>query len=364
MTDFFRSSYEAPLDAARAFKAGGGKVVGCISNNIPLELIHAAGAFPVQLAARPGPTPRADEFMEPLFDPVVRSVFEQVLNGELDFLDLIVLPRSNDSFQRFYYYLSEVNRSGAARTPEPVLYDLQKLPTATSAAYNLKRTRELADRLQALTGKTVDGAAINASIALYNRIRGGLAGVSALRHAPARLTGEDAFLAYGAVGTAAALDVADALDVAARSDRATLPAGPRVILVGSAPDTPTLHREVAAAGGQVVADYHWRGEPLLGPPVAVGNDPIAAISDHYHRHSFATRSFPAQTSDLVALAASAGADCAIFWFLQVEEALVWEYPAQAAALQAAGLRTLVLNGQPWPPSAAGAIGDFLSGASV
>jgi benzoyl-CoA reductase/2-hydroxyglutaryl-CoA dehydratase subunit BcrC/BadD/HgdB len=361
VTDFFRSSFEAPLADAKAVKAAGGKVVGYISNNVPLELIHAAGAFPVQLAARPGPTPRADEYMEPLFDPVVRSVFEQVLTGGLDFLDLIVLPRSNDSFQRFYYYLSEVNRSGAAKTPEPVLYDLLKLPTATSAAYNLKRTREFADRLQALTGRSLDNAAINASIAVYNRIRGGLAGVSALRHAPTRLTGAAAFLAYAAVGTAPAETVADQLGALAASNPAPRPAGPRVILIGSAPDQPTLHAEVAAAGGEVVADYHWRGEPLLGPPVAIGNDPIAALSDHYHRHSFATRSFPAQTGDLVALAASAGADCAIFWYLAEEEALVWEYPAQAAALQAAGLRTLVLNAQPWPPTAAGAIADFLSG---
>jgi benzoyl-CoA reductase/2-hydroxyglutaryl-CoA dehydratase subunit BcrC/BadD/HgdB len=359
VTDFFRASFDAPLAAARAFKAAGGRVVGYISNNVPVELIHAAGAFPLQLAAQPGPTPNADRFMEPLFDPVVRSVFEQMLTGGLDLLDLIVLPRSNDSFQRFYYYLSEVNRTGDAKTPEPVLYDLLKMPTATSAAYTRRKTHELWDRLQALTGQAGD---LNASVALYNRIRGGLAGVSALRHAPARLPGEAAFYAYAAVGTASPEAVADALDALAASDLPARPAGPRAILVGSAPDLPTLHRQVAAAGGEVVADYHWRGEPLLGPTIAEGSDAIAAIADHYHRHSFATRSFPAQTGDLVALAARAGADCAIFWYLQVEEALVWEYPAQAAALKAAGLRTLVLNAQAWPPSAAAPIADFLQGA--
>jgi benzoyl-CoA reductase/2-hydroxyglutaryl-CoA dehydratase subunit BcrC/BadD/HgdB len=134
MTDFFQRSFDAPFDAARTFKAAGGKVVGYLSNNVPVELIHAAGAFPLQLVARPGPTPTADKYMEDLFDPVVRSVFDQALTGALDFVDLIVLPRSNDSFQRLYYYLSEIQRTGAASTPEATLYDVQMLPTASSAA--------------------------------------------------------------------------------------------------------------------------------------------------------------------------------------------------------------------------------------
>jgi benzoyl-CoA reductase/2-hydroxyglutaryl-CoA dehydratase subunit BcrC/BadD/HgdB len=366
MTDFFQRSFEAPHDAARAFKAAGGKVVGYLSNNVPIELIHAAGAFPLQLAARPGPTPTADKYMENLFDPVVRSVFDQALTGGLDFLDLIVLPRSNDSFQRLYYYLSEIRRTGAAATPDTVLYDVQLLPTASSAAYTLKRTAELRDRLGALTGATMDEGAVQASIAFYNRIRERLAEVSALRAAPARLGGEAAFLAYAAVGTAAPPALADALRALTATASQTLPVGPRVILVGSAPDRPTLHRQVAAAGGEVVADYHWRGEPMLGPPIAAGGDPVAAIADHYHRHSFATRSFPTSNETLTALAKSSGADCAIFFYLSEEEALVWEYPAQAAALQAMGLRTLTLNGQTWPPSEANAepIANFLSRASA
>ena len=35
-------------------------------------------------------TPRADEYMEDLFDPIVRGVFEQVLEGRLAWLDAAV----------------------------------------------------------------------------------------------------------------------------------------------------------------------------------------------------------------------------------------------------------------------------------
>lgn len=351
MTDFFARAYEDPLAAAKAFKAGGGKVVGYMTNNVPVELIVAAGAFPLQLPTRPGaPTPNADRYMESLFDPMVRSVFERILVGEFDFLDLIVLPRSVDSFQRFYYYLCELRRTGTAAVPEPFLYDLQKLPGEASAAYNLDRTRDFAAKLRALTGSVMDPEAIARAIDAYNQLRKALSALSERRHAPASLTGEAAFLAYAAVGC----DLPDVVEaaVAARLAEAEtpLPAGPRLLLIGSAQDQPVLHRVVAGAGGEVVGDYHWRGEPLLGPTIEVADDPLDAISDHYHRRSFATRSYPPSTEDVVNLAKATGADAAIFFYFAEEEALVWDGPAQVAALEAMGLRTLVLNAQAYPPS--------------
>ena len=43
----------------------------------------------------------------------MRSIAEQWLTGELDFLDAVVFPRSDDSAQRLYYYLCELQRRGA-----------------------------------------------------------------------------------------------------------------------------------------------------------------------------------------------------------------------------------------------------------
>ena len=79
-----------PLAAARAHKAGGGRVVGFMSNNVPVELIHAAGCFPLQLPPAPRePTPLADAYMEVLFDPLVRSVFEGVAYNSRWLLDTV-----------------------------------------------------------------------------------------------------------------------------------------------------------------------------------------------------------------------------------------------------------------------------------
>ena len=42
-SDAISAAYEAPYAAARAWKSGGGQVVGYLSNTEPVELIEAAG---------------------------------------------------------------------------------------------------------------------------------------------------------------------------------------------------------------------------------------------------------------------------------------------------------------------------------
>src|SRR5689334_12077516 len=136
-----------PLSAA---KASGKPIVLYVSNDIPIELIHASGCFPLQLptAARSEYT-RADRYLEPNFEPMVRSALEQLLQGELNAASLLVLPRSNDAWQRLYYYLCELARSFGEHIPEPFMFDLQKLPTESSAHYNLQSIELFAHKLQA-----------------------------------------------------------------------------------------------------------------------------------------------------------------------------------------------------------------------
>src|SRR4051812_18709064 len=118
-----------PLSAARASAR---PLVIFASNNIPVELIDAAGCFPLQLPTAPrSATARADHYLESRFDPMVRCALEQLLSGELDPARLVVLPRSIDSWQRLYYYLCELGRSFGERVPELFLYDLQQLPYDT-----------------------------------------------------------------------------------------------------------------------------------------------------------------------------------------------------------------------------------------
>jgi benzoyl-CoA reductase/2-hydroxyglutaryl-CoA dehydratase subunit BcrC/BadD/HgdB len=352
-----------PLALARSAKALG-PVVAFASNNVPIELIHAAGCFPLQLPALPGePTPRADLYMERAFDPMARSIFERLLRQELSFVDLIVLPRSVDSFHRLYYYLCELQRTATERVPDTFLYDVLHTPWYSSAEYNYASTIALCQKLEELTRVAICPFAIAASIVLYNRIRRKLAEVSGRRHSvPCGLAGTEAIelcIASQHMRPEAFEGVLD--DVLARPSRVA--EGKRVIAVGSAQDTPRLHASIGEAGGQVVADYHWRGDLLFGACVDESLPPLRALSSHYHRDSWSVRTYPSTVTGLVEWARRSRAQAAIFYYHEGEEALTWDYPACAGALASIGVPSLRLDSQPYPPdgSSQPEISRFLAG---
>ena len=336
-----------PLCAARE---SGQPVVLFVSNNVPLELIHAAGCFPLQLPTAPRErAPRADHYLEAGFEPTVRCALEQLLGGELAIARLLVLPRTIDAWQRFYYYACELGRSFGERLPEPFLYNLLHTPFPSSAQYNLQSTRALSDKLAALSGRAVTDDALAGSIALYNRLRGKLARLIARRRAtPCQLPGTTALELYTASQRIAPERFETVLDALLGSQPCAAP-GVRTLLIGSAHDTPALHAMIARAGGQVVADYHWRGDLLWGAQVRADLPPLEALAEHCHRDTLSTRTFPTPLDRLLVLAADSGAEVAVFCYYAEEEALTWDHPAQAAALQARGLRSMVLERESYPP---------------
>jgi benzoyl-CoA reductase/2-hydroxyglutaryl-CoA dehydratase subunit BcrC/BadD/HgdB len=336
---------------ARAWRERGGRVVGFVSNSVPVELIHAAGCFPLQLPALPGqPTPLADRYMESLFDPMARSLLERLLRGDFACVDLIVLPRAIDSFQRMYYYLCELQRTGVASLPDTYLYDVLQSRSGTSAEYTHARTLELQARLERLTGRAIGDGDLHASIALYNRLRAKLAQLVERRRAePCQLSGASALDLFSASQLMAPETFLDVLDRQLAMPAEHAP-GTRVLLVGSDHDQPALHAIIERAGGQVVGDRHWRGEPLFGPAIDRELPPLRALTQHYHCDARSPRTFPLPDAELVEVARASRAQAAVFYYHAEEEALTWDYVGQRAALGAAGIPSLGLSMQPYPAS--------------
>lgn len=341
------SVLEHPLSAA---KASGRPIVLCVSNDIPVELIHACGCFAVQLPTAPRTDySRADHYLEPNFEPMVRAALEQLLQGELGDASLLVLPRSIDAWQRLYYYLCELSRSFQERLPEPFLYDLQKLPNESSADYNLESTKLFARKLETLSGTRLEDSALARSIALYNQLRCELQRCLQRRYQrPSGLAGAHALELFTAVQRQ---DPAIALAALRDLKASAVQPGVPTLLIGSAHDTPVLHHAVAHAGGQVVAEFHSRGDWSFGPVIPEGQAPMTTLSEHYHKHSLSTRSYPLPLTALLDLAADSGAQAAVFFYYNEEEGLTWDHPAQVAALESRGLRSLTLTRQSYPPSA-------------
>jgi benzoyl-CoA reductase/2-hydroxyglutaryl-CoA dehydratase subunit BcrC/BadD/HgdB len=263
-----------------------------------------------------------------------------------------VLPRAVDSLQRMYYYLCELRRTRSEVVPEAYLYDVLQTRSYSSAEYSHARTVELAARLAGLSGHSPSDAELRSSIALYNRIRSGLARLIERRRAvPCGFPGAAALDVFTACQLMPPTEFLAVLDTLLASPPQTAP-GTRVVVAGSAHDEPVLHTRIAMGGGQVVGDHHFRGELLLGPPVDETLPPLRALSTHYQHDVTSARTFPASVDGFVELVRSARAQGVIFYYYAQEEALTWDHVEQRQALQAAGVPWLCLSMQPYPASEA------------
>ena len=270
LDELLARSLAQPTGYARAHVATGGRAIGFIGADVPVELMLDANTFPLSLSgAADRPTPLADRYLEPSFAPLERSVAEQWLAGELEFLSGIVLSRARDSSQRLYYYICELQRRGACPGPAPFLYDIAKIKRPTSLAYTTTATRRLAEALGS------DPTRSQHSIEIRNRRRSLLGRLQHLRgdHRPPPGSFVERVLRSSDQCDALVFD--GALDAWIRGwqphDRG-MPQ-PRFVLAGSMPPDERLHLAVEGAGGMIVAEFGDHAVSRFGDSIACGEEP-------------------------------------------------------------------------------------------
>jgi hypothetical protein len=330
-----------PLSVARGAASGGQRVVGYVGNDVPIALILAAGALPVRLRARARiPTPLADAIVESAFAVEHRILVEQWLRGDLDFLESVVFPRSDDSAQRVYYYICELQRRGQCAGPRALLFDVAGITRDSSRDYTLESTRRLAQEL---------GARDDSLPAAIKRVAiraDWLHMVRAQRTLPSPLAGS----------TAAALEFASHQDW--RPDfesRAAgwlhaappLPLPRRLLLAGDAPCGTELQLTAEVVGASVVLEL--TEAPLAELPI--DGDPMAAIATNYQQRSAPVAAMRRDGAWVAKHAAKIRANGVVLWLTEENEALPWEVARQVHALQTAKMPTLVLARQNWEASA-------------
>ena len=352
LPEYLTEVLDDPLAAARSHATAGQIVIGTASSEVPVELILAAGAFAVALPRETCPTPQADGYLEATFSPAARSLTEQWLGGKFDFMDAVVFPRSNDSLQRTYYYLCELQRRHLAQGPRPLLFDVAKIPRHTSLAHTREATRRLSEEL------ATDLEALPDAIVLRNRRRD-------LMHALLeRRRGGQTPSGALAERVARAADFCDPgrFDAALEAWLAT-PAppwtGPRLLLAGSAPPDDRWHVAAEAAGARIVEEFGDHAGDRWGAPIASVGSPLDAIADHQTTLRSGSRSFEDRAAALMQRARAARVDGVVLWIIEEDEAIVWDVPAMKASLQQASIPLLELTRRAWDEDATGIIAPFI-----
>lgn len=270
-----------------------------VGPNMPLDLLRATGRHAGSLGFDPdAPTPAADRWMESKFAPWARSILEAWAGGAYDALAQVVFSRADDSTQRLYYYLCELQRRGLVGGPEALILDIAKVPRASSVARTEHCLRQLADRLD------VDERALQASIERCNAER-------AQAGAPER----------------------DA---------------PRCLLRGTPAPDRRLHDAVERAGfvalGPTLEDT-W--SDLGGRVECAEAGPFAALAGAMHADPNGPRSFADAGAALTRAVDDSRAAAVVLWQIEEDEAQAWHLPIQRAALAAAGVPSLVMTRRDW-----------------
>jgi benzoyl-CoA reductase/2-hydroxyglutaryl-CoA dehydratase subunit BcrC/BadD/HgdB len=330
-----------PLARARAYAERGHKVIGFVGPEIPVELIIASGAYPVRLASAAGAnTNTADRYLESTFMPEVRSIAEQYLQGALNFMHSIILPRSNDSAQRLYYYLSDLRTRQFPAAPVPLIFDLAKIPRLSSQLHSRLAVRRLAAEIGAVP------SALRGAIGQRNRRRELFLRAMQMRRSRGGIRGSTMDRIFRSA------DLCDADEFAAAFaewlSRPEPPvSGPRLLLIGSSPPDERLHVAVEEGGGNVVSEGDAYASRSVSSPSIPAESSLDGIADHYHALPVSTRAFVDRAAEIKTLVESVAADGVIIWLIEEEDALIWDLPVEMAALQARGTATLRLVRRCW-----------------
>ena len=271
-------------------------MIGIAGPDLPHEVLTAARCHAGPLVFDPArETPGARQWLESKFAPWAPAVLESWLEGAYDHLDAVLFSRADDTSQRLYYYTCELQRRGQLGGPEPLIFDIARIPRAISRDRTIQQVRALATRLG------VGDEALETAIRETNIRRA---------HLP------------------------------------VLADGRRCLLAGSAPPDLRLHEAVLGAGWVPLGSTLTQLWEDFGEAVAEGSgDPAAAIGEQLHSRRGGPRSFADPGALLAETAAGCGA--VVLWRIEEDEAQCWQLPAERRALEQLGLPHLVLTRRDW-----------------
>lgn len=368
-------------NAARAWKAQGGRVVGYIGEGVPEALIAAFGFLPYRLAGNPNADLTAiNRLLYPIFSKAqsTRGLLEQeqpnrvlamLLGGVYDFIDYIVVAQGRKHDTQIITQLLNI-RAVYPELPLPEMYLLDRVVAHSYAGslYNRTSIEDFASVLSGWAGQAIDDSAIADAIRHHNKRWNLLDGIRALRCCDQpKISGADAMAIMAASWTMPVADhgqlVEDILNNAGALAKRN---GVRLFLYGSAIDYSGLYEAVESSGATVIAESHPWGASALGRPIKEDIPPLDAIAEQFHGASRSSDCPLSRIADeAVSSAVDARVQAAIIYVHRHDEIVMFNAPDVIAGLKGAGIPSLYLQEQPYgvidPDDLARQVTAFLGG---
>lgn len=278
------------------FKAKGGRVVGYGCMMAPVELILAAGAIPIRIdSGFYTPSKIGDRVVPVEVCPVVRSMVGLTMGELYPYLnqcDVLISPNTCDGKTKVFEIMSDAFPIWEMNVP-------RTKDTTQARTYWLGQIKEIKEKLEKLTGKTIDRKSMRAAIEDTLKATQASRRLQEIRKsAPSVISGRDAMLVTQMTffddlkrWTEKANLLCDELEQKIKDSAAVAPKDtPRILLTGSPmiwPDCwkiPNLIEESKPAG-LIVADEMCSGDRVYFDPVGVDegskDDLLKAIAERY-----------------------------------------------------------------------------------
>ena len=268
-------------------------MIATIGPCLPHDLIRASGqevnVLSVDIDRK---IDRASGIFENKFAPWCAGIVENWMVGAYDRYDTVIFSRGDDTVQRLYYYVCELQRRGMMAGPAPYLFDVSMIQRDSSEVRQLREVRALAAQL------SVDDNSLKQAIRTANQER------------------------------------------AARGNSQAVNA---CLLAGTPLPDDRLHKAIERGGciavGETLHDL-WSN---LGPLIDEGApDPALALAKQVRERAGA-RSFRDPGAAMFERIEAARPVCGILWLSEDDEATGWQVPALRAPFEDAGIPLLVLT---------------------
>jgi len=280
--DVFKSVSASPYDLARTVAQGGQKVAGYMCTYTPVELLDAAGYFPVRILGRVGSVSRADSHLQVFACSLARSALDMALSGELNFLSLMVFSHTCDTMQN----LADIWGANISDTPVFAISTPVEVDTAHAVEFYRQELVRMRRFLEAERGSAIADEDLAASIRDYDTHRAMMRRLYGIQRAnPERLSGRDMLFAVLSWFVMPREEHAHALGHLLRDLESTeqTPADdrPRLYVVGSVCSGPEYVTAIEEAGCVVAGDDLCTGSRAFILEAPPDGDPLDRLARMY-----------------------------------------------------------------------------------
>jgi bcr-type benzoyl-CoA reductase subunit C len=346
--DIFHQIAADPRSYAAGWKKqNGAKVIGHFCSYAPEEIVTAAGALGFRILPSGRAITRADAHLQSYCCELVRGTLEDVLAGDLDFLDGVIFPHTCDSIQR----LSDIWRLNTTFGFHSDLMVPSKLNTQSAVDYLTDILASLRNELAGWLDTPISDDALHDAIVLHNRIRTSFKQLYELRNkTPGLLPGRD----WHAVMTAGLVmertSLAEHLGELVKALEHEHPSGQaspkRVVLSGGICTVPEIYTFIEAAGGAIVWDDLCMGGRYFDGLVSETMTPDEALARRYAARSVCPAKHTGITSrgdHLVEIVARSRAQGVVFLKLTFCDPHAFDYPYMKQMLDEKGIASILIE---------------------